>query len=246
MIDKICNYYKNSTDSWINLHNANRVEGFRFLPNITDHDKILKQILEFKKGENILDAGCGVGEPGITFAREFSETNFFLVNISDYQLNKITDYPDNVFLIHSDFHKLNFKDSFFDKIYFLESFSHSIFKRKLLKEMYRVLKPGGILLNLDFCRKKNISKKQLNIHRNTYFHFPVYSSLLRSLFNSENFKEIFFYETLKNNITINKDYNKDSFYCFNEKGITDFGKIHLPIHENNAHVQEPCLMLYKK
>ncbi|NCX96345.1 MAG: class I SAM-dependent methyltransferase, partial [Chitinophagia bacterium] len=139
ILDKICEYYKNSTESWANLFDANRVECFRFFTDLSLHDKVISDALCFKSGENILDAGCGVGEPGVSFAKLFPDTNFYLVNISKYQLSKIDSTLDNVYLINSDFHSLNFSDEFFDKIYFLESFSHSLFKRKLIKEVYRVL-----------------------------------------------------------------------------------------------------------
>ena len=244
MLDKINSYYDRSTDAWINLFNSNRIEAFRFFESEEEHDNVISNALKFAPGENVLDAGCGVGYPGINFAKKFSKTNFYLLNINDYQLNRIPQL-ENVFKVKQDYHDTGFEDNFFDKVYFLESFSHSIYKKKLINEIFRILKPGGRLLILDFCRKKNISKDALNVHRTIYSHFPILSTLMKKLFLPK-FKEIFFFENLKNNIVPNKGYDKERFFCYNGSSITDFGKVHLEIHEKNAHAQYPVFMMYSK
>jgi len=246
LLQKINNYYEKSTIPWINIHGELRIEGFRFTQNIEEHDNILLTYINPKEGENILDAGCGIGYPTIKFAEKYINTNFYLLNNSDYQIKMIDKKLPNMQIMKSDFHKTSFNDNFFDKIYFLESFSHSLKKRDLINEIYRVLKPGGTVTILDFCRKPGIDLKLLKIHRRVYAHFPVRSSLIKKLFLKK-FTEVFFHENIKNNITTKDEYNTGSFYCYDKKGeITDFGKVHKDIHLYNAHVQEPVFFCYKK
>jgi len=139
ILQEINSYYEKSTIPWINIHKERRVEGFRFTPNIEDHDNILLKYVDPLEGENILDAGCGVGYPTIKFAQKFTNTNFFLINNSDYQIKMIDNCLPNMKIFKGDFHETEFENNFFDKIYFLESFSHSIKKNKLVDEIYRIL-----------------------------------------------------------------------------------------------------------
>jgi len=244
---KINEYYNASTDAWINVHGNNRIEGFSFSKELEEHDKILETYFDFKDGEKVLDAGCGVGYPGVSFAKKYPFTFFYLININGYQLSKISDVPENISIFKCDFNSLLFPSNFFDKIYFLESFSHSLKKTETIKEIYRVLKPGGKVFLLDFCRKPEIDRKKLKIHREVYFHFPIFSKLLKTLFLNKGFKELFFIENMINNIYTPDYYNTNTFYCYDKNNnLTDFGKIHEKIFINNAHVQYPIFCAYQK
>lgn len=245
--NKINEYYNASTDAWIEIHGASRVEGFSFDKNIEIHDKILEEFFNFKHGEKILDAGCGVGYPGINFAKKNPETFFYLVNINNYQLSKINCNLPNLNIFNCDFNNLVFPSNFFDTVYFLESFSHSLKKSLTVKEINRVLKPGGKVYLLDFCRKSDVDIKKIKIHRKVYTHFPVFSKLLRTIFLNNNFKEEFFADKLVNNIFIPEKFNTNTFYCYDKNNkLTKFGEIHKEIHECDAHVQYPIFCCFKK
>jgi len=244
---RIDDYYNASTDAWIEIHGANRVEGFSFNKNIEFHDKILEDYFKFKPGQRVLDAGCGVGYPSINFAKKNPYTLFYLVNLNTYQLSKIVEPPTNINIFNCDFNSLIFPSNYFDTVYFLESFSHSLKKSNTVTEILRVLKPGGKVFLLDFCRKTNIDKEKLNIHREVYTHFPVYSSLLKKLFINRGFKENFFLEDMQNNIFTPDKFDTGTFYCYNKNNqLTEFGKIHEKIYKHNAHVQYPVFCSFIK
>jgi len=245
--NQVNEYYNKSTDAWIEIHGSNRIEGFSFFKNVEAHDLVLSSYFNFKEGEKILDAGCGVGNPSINFAKNNPYSNFYLVNINEYQLSKIKDIPENVYLFKCDFNNLIFPSNYFDKVYFLESFSHSLKKTKTIKEIYRVLKPNGKIFLLDFCRKQNIKLSKLHIHRKVYAHFPVFSKLLRKMFINRKFKENFFVENMQNNIFTPNQFDTNTFYCYDkDSNLTSFGEIHKEILENDAHVQYPIFCSYTK
>ena len=54
-------------------------------------------------------------------------------------------FPDSNFQI-TDLDKLNFDNNFFDKIISLETLEHAPRPKNLIKEFYRILKPGGLLV----------------------------------------------------------------------------------------------------
>lgn len=102
----------------------------------------------------VLDAGCGVGGPMRTIAR-FSGAKVVGINLFEYQIERGNYYNkkykmDNLCsFIHGDYMKIPVKDGEFDAIYSVESTCHAPSKLKLFKELYRVLKPGGMLFNND-------------------------------------------------------------------------------------------------
>lgn len=123
-------------------------------------ESILNQFCEvvrktqIKKGMNVLDAGCGVGGGAIYIAKN---TGACVVGISitpaqiaeaklnarRYGVQKLVDFK------LMDFSETNFSRNHFDVVFGIESVCHAYPKEKFLKEMYRVLKPGGLLYLSD-------------------------------------------------------------------------------------------------
>ena len=104
--------------------------------------------LELKNGDKILDVGCGDGY----YLHLLSNLglNLKLVGTDDDELGlkkAKTNLNKNIKLVQADLMKnLPFKHSLFDKIVMSEVAEHLLNDLKGLREVNRVLKPGGILV----------------------------------------------------------------------------------------------------
>lgn len=158
------NFYNKNHDAFIQVY-GEVIQAFR----TNNLDNILNYQIEqigLKAEDKVLDAGCGICGPARYFAKRVGCT-IDAVSVSETQVenakqlvgqeglqNKITVYQ-------QDYHELEkiFPKENFDKIYFLESFGHSPDKEKLLKSVWKVLKPGGEVYIKDLFRR--ISKNWL-------------------------------------------------------------------------------------
>jgi tocopherol O-methyltransferase len=110
-----------------------------------------------KPGERVLDAGCGVGGSSIWLARTFG-LNTVGISLSERELERARRYAKErgleaqcTFEVQ-DFVNTTFPDESFDIVWAQESFCHAMDKGAWMKEMYRLLKPGGRLVIEDWFR----------------------------------------------------------------------------------------------
>ncbi|KKS03406.1 MAG: Methyltransferase type 11 [candidate division WWE3 bacterium GW2011_GWE2_42_25] len=103
--------------------------------------------LDIQPGENILDMGCGEGFYSMVFDNLYD----CKITAVDYDpeilslAHKWLDGRKNVSLEQGDITKLRFPDNYFDKIVCTEVLEHIDDDVTAIKELYRVLKPGGII-----------------------------------------------------------------------------------------------------
>jgi len=130
--------------------------------------EFLQKVLAPKKGELILDAGCGVGGASIWLA-EKSEAKFEGITISPIQVKKANinlkkrKLEKKVKFKLMDFFELKYKPEFFDKIFAIESFDCSFNDPKELSDkFYKVLKKKGKLIIFDgFMTINNVSNSDM-------------------------------------------------------------------------------------
>jgi cyclopropane fatty-acyl-phospholipid synthase-like methyltransferase len=122
-------------------------------------NEILAEMASIKRGESILDAGCGVGGSaiflakryecqvtGITLSHKQAQTAAFKAareGVQDRTMFKVMDYTCT-----------NFSPDTFDVVWGIESVCHASDKRLFIKEAARILKPGGRLIVADGFAKK--------------------------------------------------------------------------------------------
>lgn len=157
--------------------------------------------------ETVLDLGGGFGRLTSTYAPLFKKC--FLVDPSEKLLNqakKISKSYPNLFIIKGVAEKIPIKSNFLDVVISIRLFHHLKNCTKVIKEIFRVLKPGGFLI-LEFANKihfKNIIKaffrrdfqflfnqKPLWVGKNKEVTFLSYHpNQIKSLLNSSGFKII--------------------------------------------------------
>lgn len=117
-----------------------------------DIDPWILQLANVKKGENILDVGCGNGKQVVSFGKVLDNTGELVASDVSAELlgnakekaeeNKFT----NVKFVEQDMDDpFDFKDEYFDLISCCFTIYYSNNPKKLIKEFYRLLKPGGRL-----------------------------------------------------------------------------------------------------
>jgi len=136
---------------------------------LINENKAVAEKLDIKKSDIILDAGCGVGGTVIWVAENYG-TKVVGINISEKQVELAKEYAKKRKIEHlvsfevKDFCNTGFPDESFTKIFGLESICYAEEKEDFIREAFRLLKPGGILVVADgFLKRKNLNKEEQQI-----------------------------------------------------------------------------------
>ena len=110
-------------------------------------DKLARYLFErfdLKPGVTFLDVGCGRGE----FLRGFIECGVAGYGVD--QSRAAEQYCPNATLKISDIENegIPYEDSFFDVVYSKSVIEHFYYPERMVKEIFRVLKPGGMVITL--------------------------------------------------------------------------------------------------
>lgn len=113
------------------------------------------ELLELRKGMNVLDAGCGQGVLAVDFAKKYEVTITGITIVplevkKSQRLAKKFGVESRTDFIEGDYHKLPFPDNTFDCIYAVETLSHAYDLKVAVQELYRVLKPGGLFVAAEY------------------------------------------------------------------------------------------------
>jgi tRNA (uracil-5-)-methyltransferase TRM9 len=191
---------------------------------------------DLKEGEKVLDLGCGNGR----WYRVFKEkrVNYFGIDNSEKLIEIAKEnFPEAKFFV-GDALNLPFQDNFFDRVYSIALLHHipsEDFRIKVLKEVKRVLKPGGILILtcwkihqwreifalLKYTLLKLIGRSKLDFKD---FFVPWGKKMLRyyHFFTQRELKNLLRkvgFEILKSGVVKNKRGNRQNYYIISQKPL---------------------------
>lgn len=105
-------------------------------------------------GMNLLDVGCGPGTITVGFARAVAPGEVTGIDLSEEVLAQAREHAaseavDNLTFEFGDVYQLEYEDGVFDVVYANQLLQHLTDQPRALREMRRVLKPGGLLTVRD-------------------------------------------------------------------------------------------------
>lgn len=126
---------------------------------LQNENEYVKSKLDLRPNEKILDAGCGIGGVMLFLANRYG-IPVTGITISSEQVKRGTKISEKRSLqnllkfIKQDYHKTDFPNESFDKIYAVESADAANPVSGFLEEMHRILKTGGKILVIDAFLQK--------------------------------------------------------------------------------------------
>ena len=123
--------------------------------------KALKQIIDAPSPVQVLDLACGTGDFSIAVAKALTECHVTGVDLSEGMLAVMREKVDKaglndmISIEEGDGENLRFPDNTFDRVSIAFGIRNFEDRSKGLKEMLRVLKPGGRLVILELSRPEN-------------------------------------------------------------------------------------------
>jgi len=110
------------------------------------HVKLVREHLGDLRGKRVLDVGCGKGR----FARIFHEqepgAEIWGLDLSEEMLRHV---PAGIHTRTGSMTELPFEDAYFDGAYATESLEHAVEIDKAVREICRVVRPGGRIVIID-------------------------------------------------------------------------------------------------
>lgn len=154
-LEQIRSYFKVNDWAYRHFHSQDGFMHFRISLNgcFTDEDAYYQPdtVSEFiKAGDVVMELGFGQGANLLYLARCHPDARFIGVDLSP--LKKKKEVPENVSTYQLDYSNLSqFEDNSVDVMYAFETIVHNTDKEKIYREVFRVLKPGGVIVVFDYA-----------------------------------------------------------------------------------------------
>jgi len=153
-LQEIQSYFKVNKWAYRHFHSQDGFMHFRISRNgaFSDEDVYYQPDTVagyIKDGDNVLELGFGNGSNLLYLAHCFPGAHF---TGKDLQLLERDDVPSNVTTLQGDYSDLSqIADNSMDVAFAFETVVHNTDKEKIYREVFRVLKPGGVMIVYDYA-----------------------------------------------------------------------------------------------
>jgi len=242
------NFYDKFT-FWLtkNCESRERIEGFKFKKTYNECNEYIVKILKLKNNKNItfFDLGCGIGKPTLDIAKKFPKSRFYLVNSNKNHIKYISKkILPNCFLINQDYHTLKQKN-IADVVIFSESYSHSYNRDKLVSMLTKLLKPGGLVLIIDWFLGDIYTPDQLKAFVSTMRMYLEKPLCRKERFEKAGFKTLVEKINTKNYLKVKNKKYADNYFYYKDGNVSDFGEMVYDIVKSKADISIPAIYLFK-
>jgi SAM-dependent methyltransferase len=110
------------------------------------HVKLIREHLGDLRGRRVLDVGCGKGRFARVFQEQEPAAEIWGLDISEEMLRHV---PAGIHTRAGSMTELPFAEGYFDGAYATESLEHAVEIGKAVREICRVVKPGGRIAIID-------------------------------------------------------------------------------------------------
>jgi len=141
------------------FHFGFRREGEPHSRSILNSQAFLAQKLQVKDMDRVLDMGCGIGGPLRSIIR-LTGANVTGVTINKHQVqrgreicSKLTPYMQKRchFVVEDYLNVKGLEENTYDAAFYMESSIHTETRQNTFRETFRLLKPGGRLVGMEYC-----------------------------------------------------------------------------------------------
>lgn len=201
-------------DGWMDRSNLAMHFGF-VDENVQDHaeslsntNRVLSNLARITDRDFVLDAGCGLGGSGLWLAKNRG-ARVVGISLDQGQLEEAKRYAADegvaklVNYASTDFLSTSFAPSSFDVFWVIESMCHASNKKAFIREVNRVLKPGGRFLASEYFQIKDELSQDEDAVLSSWLsswaipHLPKKQAFLDDL-EEEGFTDIQFIDVTKN------------------------------------------------
>jgi ubiquinone/menaquinone biosynthesis C-methylase UbiE len=136
------------------VHGYSPREEKRLLDQAQTLTDLLHWDSRYRKGERVLEAGCGVGAQTVPLAQNSPDAEITSIDLSPTSLAQAKERVQaagirNVTFRHADIHALPFPDNFFDHVFVCFVLEHLPDPARALTCLRRVLRPGGTITVIE-------------------------------------------------------------------------------------------------
>lgn len=158
------NYFPNEEISWANKFFLDAYywkirKNFdalvdQFSDSINNDDGRVKELIFYfgdLSGKKVIDIGCGKGRYLTILQKLYPKSHLFGIDISEKMLEYL---PVGIETKLGSILDIQYPDNYFDCVYSVETLEHTILPENAIKEMTRILKPGGKIVIIDKNKEK--------------------------------------------------------------------------------------------